>query len=329
MRSDMSPAAKENAQALAGALLSTWRDDVTRARPQAKVDAYMRDPTAAIAGAGGDFAKAALNYGLVDKVADRHAFDARLAQLGGKDSDEAGGFKSIELKSYIADQVEKHPAGAIGVVTIAGMIVDGHASAGTAGGDSIAESIEAALRKGGLKALVVRVDSPGGSVLASERIRQAILQAKAKKIPIVVSMGNVAASGGYWVSTPGDFVYAEPGTITGSIGVFGILPSFEGTLQKLGIGADGIKTTPLSGEPNLFKGPSPEADALLQAGVDSIYGRFVGIVAQARHKSPAYINGIAQGRVWDGGTAHQIGLVDGFGGMKEAAMAVTGKPIHI
>jgi len=318
MRSDMSPAAKENAQALAGALLSTWRDDVTRARPQAKVDAYMRDPTAAIAGAGGDFAKAALNYGLVDKVADRHAFDARLAQLGGKDSDDAGGFKSIELKSYIADQVEKHPAGAIGVVTIAGMIVDGHASAGTAGGDSIAESIEAALRKGGLKALVVRVDSPGGSVLASERIRQAILQAKAKKIPIVVSMGNVAASGGYWVSTPGDFVYAEPGTITGSIGVFGILPSFEGTLQKLGIGADGIKTTPLSGEPNLFKGPSPEADALLQAGVDSIYGRFVGIVAQARHKSPAYINGIAQGRVWDGGTAHQIGLVDGFGGMKEA-----------
>jgi protease-4 len=131
-------------------------------------------------------------------------------------------------------------------------------------------------------------------------------------------MGNVAASGGYWVSTPGDFVYAEPGTITGSIGVFGILPSFEGTLQKLGVGADGVKTTPLSGEPNVFKGPSPEADALLQAGVDSIYGRFVGIVAQARHKSPAYINGIAQGRVWDGGTARQIGLVDGFGGMQDA-----------
>jgi protease-4 len=316
MRSDMSDAARQNAEALDGALLSTWRDDVLRARPKAKVDAYMRDPSAAIA--GGDFAKAALAYGLIDKVGDRHAFAARMAKIGGEDDDAVDGFRKIELKSYIADAVDKHPSGAIGVVTVAGMIVDGHASAGTAGGDSIAESIEKALRSDKLKALVVRVDSPGGSVLASERIRQAILQAKAKGLPVVVSMGNVAASGGYWVSTPGDFVYAEPGTITGSIGVFGILPSFEGTLQKLGIGADGVKTTPLSGEPNLLKGPSPEADALLQAGVDSIYGRFLGIVAQARHKSPAYVDSIAQGRVWDGGTARQIGLVDGFGGMEDA-----------
>jgi protease-4 len=318
MRSDMSDAARQNAEALDGALLSTWRDDVLRARPKAKVDAYMRDPSAAIAGGGGDFAKAALAYGLIDKVGDRHAFAARMAKIGGEDDDAVDGFRKIELKSYIADAVDKHPSGAIGVVTVAGMIVDGHASAGTAGGDSIAESIEKALRSDKLKALVVRVDSPGGSVLASERIRQAILQAKAKGLPVVVSMGNVAASGGYWVSTPGDFVYAEPGTITGSIGVFGILPSFEGTLQKLGIGADGVKTTPLSGEPNLLKGPSPEADALLQAGVDSIYGRFLGIVAQARHKSPAYVDSIAQGRVWDGGTARQIGLVDGFGGMEDA-----------
>ena len=165
---------------------------------------------------------------------------------------------------------------------------------------------------------MVRVDSPGGSVLASERIRQALLDAKAKKIPVVVSMGSVAASGGYWVSTPGDFIYAEPSTITGSIGVFGIIPSFQGTLQKLGIGADGVKTTPLSGEPDLLKGPSPEADQLIQSGVNSIYGRFLGIVAASRHKTPQQINQIAQGRVWDGGTAHQLGLVDGFGGIDEA-----------
>ena len=114
------------------------------------------------------------------------------------------------------------------------MIVDGKASAGTAGGDSIAQVIEKGLARDNLKALVVRVDSPGGSVLASERIRQAILEAKRRKLPVVVSMGNVAASGGYWVSTPADFIYAEPSTITGSIGVFGILPSFEGTRQKLG-----------------------------------------------------------------------------------------------
>jgi protease-4 len=131
-------------------------------------------------------------------------------------------------------------------------------------------------------------------------------------------MGSVAASGGYWVSTPADFIYAEPSTITGSIGVFGVLPSFQGTLQKLGVGVDGVKTTPLSGEPDLFKGPSPEASQLIQAGVESMYGRFLSIVAASRHKTPQEINQIAQGRVWDGGTAHQIGLVDGFGGMSEA-----------
>jgi protease-4 len=204
------------------------------------------------------------------------------------------------------------------VVTIAGMIVDGKASAGTAGGDTIAKQIENGIRDGGVKALVVRIDSPGGSVLASERIRQALLEAKAKKIPIVVSMGSVAASGGYWVATPADFIYAEPSTITGSIGVFGILPSFQGTLQKLGIGADGVKTTPLSGEPDLLKGPSPEVNQLLQTGVASTYSRFLNIVAESRHKTPQEIDRIAQGRVWDGGTAHQLGLVDAFGGMPEA-----------
>jgi protease-4 len=165
----------------------------------------------------------------------------------------------------------------------------------------------------------VQIDgSPGGSVLASERIRQALLEAKAKKIPIVVSMGSVAASGGYWVSTPADFIYAEPSTITGSIGVFGVLPSFQGTLQKLGVGADGVKTTPLSGEPDLFKGPSPEANQLIQTGVEAMYSRFLGIVAASRHRTPQQIDQIAQGRVWDGGTARQIGLVDGFGGVSDA-----------
>jgi len=131
-------------------------------------------------------------------------------------------------------------------------------------------------------------------------------------------MGSVAASGGYWVSTPADYIYAEPSTITGSIGVFGILPSFQGTLAKLGVGADGVKTTPLSGEPDLLKGPSPEASQLIQTGVESMYGRFLNIVAQSRHKTPQQVDQIAQGRVWDGGTAHQLGLVDGFGGMSEA-----------
>jgi protease-4 len=131
-------------------------------------------------------------------------------------------------------------------------------------------------------------------------------------------MGSVAASGGYWVSTPADYIFAEPSTITGSIGVFAVLPSFQSTLQKLGIGVDGIKTTPLSGEPDVLKGPSPEAGVLLQAGVDSIYRQFLSIVAASRHKTPQQIDSIAQGRVWDGGTARQLGLVDSFGGLREA-----------
>jgi len=206
------------------------------------------------------------------------------------------------------------------VVTVAGNIVDGKAPLGTAGGDSIAEAIEKGLAKGNLKALVVRIDSPGGSALASERIRQALLAARAKNIPVVASMGNVAASGGYWVSTGASYVLAEPSTITGSIGVFGILPSFQGSLQKLGINADGVKTTPLSGEPDLLKGPSPEAGELVQLGVESIYGKFLGIVAEARRKTPQQVDQIAQGRVWSGGQARQLGLVDQFGGM-DAAIA--------
>lgn len=318
IRNDMSPEAKANYQAFGDALLESWRESVLKARPAAKVEAYMRDMPGAVDAAGGDLAKAALAAGLVDKLGDRRTFEARLAGLGGADDGELGGYNRIKLKSYIADRVDINPRGPIGVVTVAGTIVDGKGPVGTAAGDSIAEAIERGLRDGGLKALVVRIDSGGGSVIASERIRQAIMAAKDKKLPVVVSMGNVAASGGYWVAAPGDFIFAEPSTITGSIGVFGVLPSFQGTLQKLGLGADGIKTTPLSGEPDLLRGPSPEVGRLIQAGVKSTYRRFLGIVAEARHKSPAEIDRIAQGRVWDGGTARQLGLVDGFGGLEEA-----------
>ena len=318
IRNDMSPEARENYMALGQAVLETWRESVTRARPKANVDLFLKDMPGAVKAAGGDMAKAALDAGLVDKVGDRRAFEARLADLGGKDTGTPAGYKTIKLASYISDKVEKAPTGPIGVVTVAGLIVDGKASPGSAGGDSIALAIEDGIRTKHIKALVVRVDSPGGSVLASERIRQALLEAKEEKIPVVVSMGNVAASGGYWVSTPADFIYAEPSTITGSIGVFGIIPSFQGTLQKLGVGADGIKTTPLSGEPDVLKGPSPEASQLIQEGIESTYRRFLSIVAESRHKSPADIDKIAQGRVWDGGTARQLGLVDGFGGMGDA-----------
>jgi protease-4 len=319
IRNDMSPEARENAQALGDALLETWREDIGRGRPAAVagLNRLLSDPVGVTQAANGDLAKAALDLKLVDKIGERRAYDERLAELGGEDADSPHGYKRIRLRAY-EEQAVSEDEGPIGVVTIAGEIVDGKAGPGRAGGETIARVIEKGLAKQNLKALIVRIDSPGGSAMASERIRQALLSAKEQKIPVVVSMGNVAASGGYWVSTPGDFVFAEPSTITGSIGVFGVLPSFEGTLAKLGVGADGIRTTPLSGEPDLLKGPSDAADALIQAGVEQVYRRFLGIVAEARHKSPADVDRIAQGRVWDGGTARQLGLVDGFGGMDEA-----------
>jgi protease-4 len=319
IRNDMSPEARQNAQALGDALLETWREDIGRGRPTAVagLNRMLSDPVGVTRAANGDLAKAALDLRLVDKIGERRAFDARLAELGGEDADSPHGYKRIKLHAY-QEQAVRYDEGPIGVVTIAGEIVDGKARPGRAGGETIARIIEKGLAEKHLKALIVRVDSPGGSAMASERIRQALLDVKERKIPVVVSMGSVAASGGYWVATPGDFVFAEPSTVTGSIGVFGVLPSFEGTLAKLGIGADGIKTTPLSGEPDLLNGPSDAADALIQAGVEQVYRKFLGIVAEARRKSAADVDRIAQGRVWDGGTARQLGLVDGFGGMDEA-----------
>lgn len=316
LRNDMSPEARQNYEALTGALLESWRHGVRTSRPKADIDLFLQNMPAAVAAAGGDMTRAALSAGLVDKIGERQAFEERLAALGGEGSGDDS-FKRIALPAFIRDTGAHSGTGPVGVVTIAGNILDGDAGPGTAGGDTVAEEIAQALDEG-VKALVVRIDSPGGSVTASERIRQALLAAKQRGIPVVVSMGNVAASGGYWVATPADFIYAEPSTITGSIGVFGVLPSFQGSLAKLGIGADGVKSTPLSGEPDFLRGPSPEANALLQTGVESTYRRFLEIVARSRHKTPQQVDAIAQGRVWDGGAARQLGLIDGFGGIEDA-----------
>ena len=319
IRDDMSPEARAANEALAGALWEQWQNEVRTARPKAQVAAFAATPVERVAAAGGDMAQAALAAGLVDKIGDRTAFGKRMAEIvGAEDEQVPGSFNSIRLDHWIAANPAGRSNGEIGVVTVAGNIVDGQAGPGTAGGETIAEQIDKGLKEKNLKALVVRVDSPGGSTLASERIRQAVLNAKSRGLPVVISMGSVAASGGYWIATAGDRILAEPETITGSIGVFGILPSFEGTLEKLGIGADGVKTTPLSGEPDLLRGPSDVADRLVQTGVESTYRRFIAMVSQARKIPVARVDEIAQGRVWDGGTARQLGLVDGFGSLDDA-----------
>ena len=318
IRSDQSPEARQANQALADALWQDWQQEVSRARPKAKLAAYAANPAGAAEAARGNLAKAAQSAGLVDRLGDEAAFGERVAQVAGEPEDERpGDFASIDLPTYAKAH---RPAnnGQIGVITVAGDIVDGDGGPGSAAGDTISALLYKALSEKDLKALVVRVDSPGGSVMASEKIRQAIMEAKREGLPVVVSMGNVAASGGYWISTPADLIFAEPDTITGSIGVFGILPSFEGTLAKLGVTTDGVRTTPLSGQPDLAAGTTPEFDRIMQMGIEDIYGRFVGLVAKARGKTPQQIDAIAQGRVWDGGTARQIGLVDRFGGLEDA-----------
>ncbi|HEY5712901.1 MAG TPA: signal peptide peptidase SppA [Allosphingosinicella sp.] len=318
-RSDMSPEARQASQALADALWGSWRQEVAQARPRARVADYVANPMQFMQAAGGDMAQAAVRAGLVDRIGDRTQFGQRMAELAGTERrDVPGSYRAVQYDAWIDDHPLSLSGGEIGILTVAGDIVDGRAGPGTAGGETIARNLERGLEQHDLKALVVRVDSPGGSVLASERIRRAILAARARNIPVIVSMGSVAASGGYWISTAADTIFAEPSTITGSIGVFGILPSFQGSLQRLNVGADGVRTTPLSGEPDLLRGPSPEASALLQLGVESTYRRFVNLVARARRLPAARVNEIAQGRVWDGGTARQLGLVDRFGSLNDA-----------
>lgn len=319
--SQQSPEAREAAQALADTLFEIWREDVRRARPEADIDRFIAAPADTVEAARGDLALAAREAALVDRVGTRVAWAAHVAETAGEGvGDTHPGFRAVPLANWVAANPPRGGGEKIGVVTVAGTIVDGEAEAGTAGGETIAKLVEKASESRDLAALVVRVDSPGGSAFASERIRQAILAAAAAEgdIPVIVSMGNVAASGGYWIATAGDAIVAEPATITGSIGVFSIIPTFEGTLDRLGIGADGVATTPLSGEPDLFGGLSPEAERLFQAGTDDIYRRFLTLVAEAREMPLARVDEIGQGRVWAGATARQLGLVDRFGSLDDA-----------
>jgi len=318
-RNSMSDEARENYAALYGALWEEWQANVTKARPALKIDRITKDPAGWVEESGGDLAKAALAAGMVDKLGSSTEFGERVAELVGDDpwDNRPGSFAATDLGPYVADSAPSKRGKTIGVVTIAGEIVDGDAGPGTAGGDRIAELLDDALSDD-LAALVVRVDSPGGSVPASEEIRRAILRHKQAGIPIVVSMGNLAASGGYWVSTPGDRIFAQPETVTGSIGVFAVVPTFEGAAREIGVNSDGYRTTALSGQPDLIGGFPPEVDRILQGSVENTYARFIGLVSKARKLSPAEVDRIAQGRVWDGGSARQLGLVDQFGGIDDA-----------
>lgn len=318
-RSDMSPEARENYESLYGALWSEWQARVKKVRPKMRLEQVTQQPVEWVQEHSGDLASAALRAGLVDKLGSRVDFGERVKELAGEDpwDSRPGAYAYSDLEAWLADNPASTDGSPIGVITIAGEIVDGEEGPGTAGGDRIAALLDDALEED-LAGLVVRVDSPGGSVLASEEIRRAILRHKANDIPIAVSMANVAASGGYWVATPAQRIFAEPETITGSIGIFAVIPTFEDAAQEWGVNADGVRTTALSGQPDLIDGFSPEVDAILQASIEDGYNDFLTRVAQSRKMTNAQVDAVGQGRVWDGGTARQIGLVDQYGGIDDA-----------
>jgi len=323
-RTESSPEAKAANQALVDTLWDVWTSDVQAVRPRVKVDAITGNFTDRVRAAGGDFGQQALADGLVDKIGTYVDFGQAMAKrVGDGDDDRPGSYNQVDYRDYLrgTSSLRSSSGGSVGVVYVSGEILDGKAGRGTAGGDTIADLIAKATADDNLKALVVRVDSPGGSVTASEKIRQALVDAKADGLPVVASFGSVAASGGYWIATAADEIYAEPATITGSIGVFAMIPSFERTLAKVGIGADGVKSTPFSGEPDVLQGLSPEVEGLLQASVENIYRRFTGLVGKARNLPVARVDEIGQGRVWSGGTAHQLKLVDHLGDLDDAIAA--------
>ena len=324
-RSESSPEAKAAEQALVDTLWQSYLGDVKTARPRAELAAYVAQLPQRLGAAAGDQSKAALQSGLVDVIGTRSAFDdAMVKAVGEGEPHRFGTYKGIGLDRYLAARESLIPASgdAVGIVYVTGNIVDGEVPRGTAGGTTIARAVaDAVADNSDIKALVVRIDSPGGSVLASEEIRQALVDAKKDGLPIIASFGPVAASGGYWVATAADEIYAQPSTVTGSIGVFAIIPSFNRTLAEVGIGTGTVKSTPFSGEPNIVEGLSPDTRTILQSGVEDIYRRFTTMVATARKLPVTEVDRIGQGRVWAGSTAQQLKLVDRMGGLDVAVAA--------
>lgn len=297
----------------------------------ADVDALPADLTAA----QGDLAKYAQSKRLVDGLKTEEEVDQLLAKRGVADEDSDNGVRSVELGGYLAhvdrslQAVDERPQ--VAVVVAEGEIAGGERPPGSIGGESTAALLRQARDDDKVKAVVLRVDSPGGEVFASEQIRREVVGLKRAGKPVVVSMGDLAASGGYWISMNADRIYADPSTITGSIGIFGVIPTVPRALEKIGVHTDGVGTTRLAGAFDVTRPLAPEVGQVIQAVIDKGYRDFTGRVAQARKRSVEQIDAIARGRVWSGAQARERGLVDAFGGMQEAVAdaaqrAKLGKP---
>lgn len=326
-RSDMSPSEREESSVWLNSLWSSYSQDVTRARslkPNA-LNEYISDAPAALAAVNGDAAKLALQRGLVTALKSRRQLADELKSLVGEDTD-THSFNSIGMTQYLAAVRPKRLLRAksdakVGIVVAAGEILDGHQPPGKIGGDSTADLLRQARYDKAVKAVVLRVDSPGGSMFASELILREVQALRKAGKPVVVSMSTYAASGGYYISAAANQIFASPTTLTGSIGVFSVVPTFQRTLEKLGVKVDGLGTTPLAGDLRLDRSLDAAGRQILQSSVDHAYSEFLQRVGEGRKRSPEDIDKIAQGRVWAGVDAQRVGLVDRLGGLKDATDA--------
>jgi len=296
------------------------------------VQAYGDEAVAAIKHADGDLAKMALEAGLVSGLEGRYQVEERIARLTGE---EAHSYKGIDLLAYLSNvhstrALSSKPHDQVRVIVASGEIVPGEAEPGTVGSDTLVAQLRAARFDEAVKAVVLRIDSPGGSVFASEVIRREVAELKRAGKPVVASMSSLAASGGYYIAMDADRIVASPATITGSIGIFAMFPTVDRALARLGVHVDGVGTTAMAGELRPDRPLGEPAREILQQSLEQQYRLFVEHVAGSRKRTPEQIEAVAQGRVWSGAEAKRVGLVDELGGSelaikRAAALAKLGK----
>src|SRR5688572_7927044 len=295
--------------------------DIAAARglEQAALDEMIVQFPERVQAHGGDTAKLALDEKLVDGLKTADELETLLEERGARD-DENETFRQVDLEGYLAHTreslVDARPQ--VAVVVAQGEIVDGDMPPGIVGGESTSALLRQAREDEQVKAVVLRVDSPGGGVFPSELIRREVELTQAAGKPVVVSMSNVAASGGYWISMNADRIFADESTITGSIGIFGLWMSVPRVLDKLGVNSDGVGTTPLAGALDPTRPMDPSVGIVIQSIIDKGYADFTGKVAEARDSTVAQIDAVARGRVWSGAQAKERGLVDELGGLRAA-----------
>jgi len=326
-RNDMSPAEREESLVWLNTVWGTYKSDVATAREfdASVLQAYADQAPDALRRAGGDLAKMALEARLVTSLKGRFEVEQRLAQITGPDED-AHSFVGVDLDSYLAniDSQQALSSGSrrkIGVIVASGEIVPGEQPPGMVGSDTLAAQLRDANFDESVKAVVLRIDSPGGSVFASEVIRREVQALREAGKPVVASMSSLAASGGYYIAMDADRIVASPATLTGSIGVFAMVPTIQRSLERIGVHTDGVGTTALSGELRLDRPMGDASKDLLQQGIQRTYDDFIARVSKARKRPVEAIDAVAQGRVWAGADAKRIGLVDELGGTGAAIEA--------